>query len=111
MRDPEAGLEKLVDLGFRRILTTGRRAQIEDGAETVRRIVSQARGRIETLPGGMVPRNVARLVHVAAHIRRSDPSSRENAEIFFGAALYPPEGSYDVIDRGFVQSVHRVSRA
>jgi copper homeostasis protein len=67
----------------------------------------------------MVPRNVARLVaeigcdqiHVAAHIRRSDPSSRENAEIFFGAALYPPEGSYDVIDRGFVQSVHRVSRA
>jgi copper homeostasis protein len=119
MRDPEAGLEKLIDLGFRRILTTGRRSNIEDGAETVRRAMTQARGRIEILPGGMVPRNAARLireigcdqVHIASFTRRSDPSARGNAEIFFGAALYPPEDSYDVIDRGFVRSVRDVSGA
>jgi copper homeostasis protein len=119
MKDPEAGLEQIIDLGFRRILTTGRRALIEDGAETVRRTIVQARGRIEILPGGMVPRNVARLIkeigceqiHIASFVRRNDPSARGNAEIYFGAALYPPEDSYDVTDRGFVQSVHEASRA
>ena len=118
MRDPESGLEKLIDLGFRRILTTGRRSQIEDGAAAVRRTISQASGRIEILPGGMVPRNVTRLaaeigcdqVHIASFLRRSDPSARGNAEIYFGAALYPPEDSYDVIDRGFVQSMRELSR-
>jgi hypothetical protein len=66
----------------------------------------------------MVPRNVTRLVreigcdqiHIASFVRRNDPSARGNAEIFFGAALYPPEDSYDVIDRSFVQSVHGASR-
>jgi copper homeostasis protein len=118
MKDPEEGLESLIALGFRRILTTGRRAEIEDGAEMVRRLISLARGRIEILPGGMVPRNVTRLVreigcdqiHVASFVRRIDPSARGNAEIFFGAALYPPEDSYDVIDRNFVQAVHGASR-
>lgn len=118
MRDPEAGLERLIDLGFRRILTTGRRAQIEDGAETVRRVIAQARGRIEILPGGMVPRNVTRLVreigcsqvHIASFVRRFNPSAHGNAEIYFGAALFPPEDSYEVIDRSFVQSVRDATR-
>jgi copper homeostasis protein len=118
LNDPERGLEQLVDLGFRRILTTGCRAQIEDGAETVRRMISQARSRIEILPGGMVPRNVARLVretgcdqiHIASFVRRGDSSARGNAEIYFGSALYPPEDSYEVADRGFVRSMREASR-
>ena len=119
MNDPVASvLETLIGMGFRRVLTTGRRAQIEDGAETVREAISQARGRIEILPGGMVPRNAARLireigcdqVHIASFVRRTDTSARGNAEISFGAALYPPEDSYDLIDRGFVRSVHDSSR-
>lgn len=85
--------------------------------ENLRQVIAQARGRIEILPGGMVPRNAARLVreigcdqvHIASYVRRADPSARGNAEIYFGAALYPPEDSYEVIDRSFVSAVRGVT--
>jgi copper homeostasis protein len=113
MSDPDQGLEKLIDLGFTRILTTGRRAQIEDGADYVKKLLERARDRIEILPGGMSPRNALRLVqhigctqvHVAAFARRMDPSSRGNPEVYFGSALYPPEDSYELTDRSFIAGV------
>jgi len=118
MKDPEDGLERLIDLGFRRILTTGRRAQIEDGADYVKRLIERSRGRIEILPGGMSPRSAPRLirqigctqVHVAAFTRRTDPSSRGNPEVYFGSALYPPEDSYELADRSFVAGVREAVR-
>ena len=118
MADPEPGLERLIDLGFRRILTTGRRAQIEDGADYVKGLIERARGRIEILPGGMTPRNAPRLIaqigcaqiHVASFARRVDPSSRGNPEVYFGSALYPPEDSYELTDRSFVSGVRNAVR-
>ena len=119
MAGPEEGLERIIALGFRRILTTGRRANVEDGIETLRLIIAQARGRIEILPGGMVPRNAARLtretgcdqIHIASYVRRTDPSARGNPKVYFGSALYPSEDSYEVIDRSFVAAVRGVTAA
>jgi copper homeostasis protein len=113
LADVDVGLEQIIDLGFRRILTTGCRANVEDGVATLRRIMAQARGRVEILPGGVAPRNAARLVgqigcdqvHIASFVRRMDPSATCNPEIHFGSALYPPEDSYQIIDRSFVQGV------
>ena len=62
MKDPDQGLEELITLGFRRILTTGRRALIEEGAGYVKDLMVRARGRIEILPGGMSPRNASWLI-------------------------------------------------
>lgn len=115
MANPEEGLEQIIDMGFRRILTTGRRANVEDGVETLRKVIRQADGRIEILPGGMVPRNAGRLVqeigcdqiHIASFVRRVDPSSRGNPEVYFGQALYPSEDSYEVTDRSFVEAVKK----
>ena len=117
MSDPEEGLEKLIGLGFTRILTTGRRAQIEDGADYVKRLLERARDRIQILPGGMSPRNAARLVprigcsqiHIASFTRRTDPSSRGNPEVYFGSALYPPEDGYELTDRSFVAGVREAT--
>ena len=115
MSTPDDGREMLVDLGVRRILTTGRRAPIEDGADCVTRLIERARGRIEILPGGMTPRIAPRLIrqigcsqiHVAAFRRRDDPSSRGNPEVYFGSARYPPEDSYEIADRAFISGVRR----
>jgi copper homeostasis protein len=118
MKAPDEGLEKLIDLGFTRILTTGRKAQIEEGADYVKKLLEKAHGRIEILPGGMSPRNAPQLIerircsqiHIAAFTRRSDPSARGNPEIFFGSALYPPEDSYELIDRSFVAGVRAATQ-
>ncbi len=54
VRDPFAGLETLVGLGVRRILTSGGAADAFTGRDRIRELVDRARGRIVILPGGGV---------------------------------------------------------
>jgi len=61
--DPAAALERLIDLGVDRVLTSGGARTAPEGAEQIRRLVVQAKGRIEILAGGGIDAsNVARLV-------------------------------------------------
>ncbi len=51
-------LEMLIDLGFRRLLTSGSAAHAEDGISAICDAVEWARGRLEILPGsGIGPHN------------------------------------------------------
>ena len=63
--DRVRGLEQLTELGFRRVLSSGGASCVADaaGVAEIRRMMGQAAGRIEILPGGGVrPGNVAELV-------------------------------------------------
>jgi copper homeostasis protein len=61
--DPFAALEQLIDLGFTRVMTSGGGPTALAGAEVIRRLIVQARGRIEILPaGGIGPANARELV-------------------------------------------------
>ena len=63
-RDPFSALEKLVDLGCTRILTSGQAATAEKGIGVLRKLVKQAAGRIEIMPGsGVSPSNVAKILN------------------------------------------------
>jgi copper homeostasis protein len=63
--DPFTALDQLIDLGVRRVLTSGQRASAVEGADLIRRLIEHARGRIEVLPGaGIRAGNVAELVRV-----------------------------------------------
>lgn len=110
--DPLDALERLIDLGFRRILTSGGRGTALEGAAMIRRMIHQADGRIEILPGGGVrPDNVAALVattgarqvHLGALEWIEDPSVRGLA---FNAPH--PEDRYARVDEAIVRSVRSV---
>lgn len=59
---PEA-LERLIDLGVRRVMTSGGRLSAEAGAAVIARLREQAAGRIEILPaGGIRAANLPRLL-------------------------------------------------
>jgi len=61
--DRSEALERLIELGVERVLTSGGAPTAPEGAEEIRRLVAQAKGRIEIMPGGGInPNNVARLV-------------------------------------------------
>jgi copper homeostasis protein len=61
--DPAAALELAIELGFERILTSGRAHSVMAGVETLAELVALAGDRISILPGGGVrPDNVAELV-------------------------------------------------
>lgn len=65
-RDPEQALETLIMLGFDNVLTSGLRPNALEGAETLRRLVEQADGRINIMAGcGVTPGNVEEIIRIS----------------------------------------------
>lgn len=61
--DRLAGLELLIGLGYRRVLTSGGAATALEGSEAIAALIHAARDRIEILPGGGIsPDNVQELI-------------------------------------------------
>ncbi|MBP3705488.1 MAG: copper homeostasis protein CutC [Clostridia bacterium] len=110
-------LDVLIELGVDRVLTSGQRASAVKGAETIRRMVEHAAGRIDILPGGGInDQNVhafiaetgVRSVHASARSVRKDTSVNGNEEVFFGGLIDGkgvPEDEYKVTDPARVQAV------
>ena len=112
--DPLEALEQLIELGFTRVLTSGQEKSVAEGAVLIKKLIAQARNRIEILPGGGIrPHNVRRIieqtgttqVHLAAFKQRIDRSVQNQLHITFGGSLQPPEDRYDLIDRNVIRSV------
>ncbi len=63
LRDQAHGLEQLIDMGVDRVLTSGGAPTAEAGVEELRKLIFQASGRIEILPGaGIRPSNAFQIV-------------------------------------------------
>lgn len=61
--DATGDLEALIQLGADRVLTAGGARTAPEGVDQIRKLVMQAAGRIEILPGGgITPQNVTQLV-------------------------------------------------
>ena len=61
--DRTAALEQAIDLGFRRVLTSGGSPTAPDGAKEIQRLYTQSKGRIEIMAGsGISPTNLHRLL-------------------------------------------------
>jgi len=112
--DPLKALDQLIDLGFKRVLTSGQERSVPEGIELIRKLIVCAREKIEILPGGGIrPHNVktiveqtgANQIHLSAFESRIDRSVQNRPNITFGGALRPPEDRYDIIDRSVIQSV------
>ena len=83
LADLDGALELLIELGVRRVLTTGGAFSAMEGLDRLRRLVDRAAGRIEIVAaGGIRPSNVDRIVGAsnapAVHARwsgwRDDPT-------------------------------------
>lgn len=114
VREPIASLETLVDLGFTRILTSGQRPTAVEGEDLIRRMIDQAAGRIEILPGGglteanvadFVRRTGCRRVHMGLSTQLEDPSIPVDTAVRFGGIESRAERLYRAVD------VERVRRA
>lgn len=61
--DPKTTLEALVEIGFRRVMTSGGQSTALQGASVIRELITQAANRIEVMPaGGIRGHNVAELI-------------------------------------------------
>jgi copper homeostasis protein len=112
--DPFEALEQLIELGITRILTSGQKKTVPEGAELIKKLIVQANGRIEILPGGgvrlhnvrsIIEQTGTKQVHLAAFQQKIDRSVHNRPFITFGGSLHPPEDRYDLIDRNVILSV------
>ncbi|MFM8913919.1 MAG: copper homeostasis protein CutC, partial [Flammeovirgaceae bacterium] len=63
-RDPFEALEDCIEVGFTRILTSGRQPQALAGADLIAQLIERAKGRIAIMPGSGVNENTVReIVH------------------------------------------------
>jgi copper homeostasis protein len=115
--EPARALEQLIDLGFTRVLTSGRASRATDGLDEIRRTIDRAAGRIEVLPGGGIDAgNAARVVevtgadqvHFSATCARVDPSTKANPLVRFGATEPADERTYRATSADAVRAVRQV---
>ena len=101
--DVMAALDTLIDLGVTRVLTSGQKPTVPEGAQTIKAMIERAAGRIQILPGGgITPENAAwcrdtigtQIMHAAMHRTAYDRSTCLNPAIYFGGAVYPPEDRF-----------------
>ena len=105
--DVFAALDALIELGVTRVLTSGQMPTVPQGADTIRRMIEHAAGRIEILPGGGVEAYNAAwcrehigtdMLHAAVHRTAYDRSTQGNPAIYFGGCVYPPEDRFLIAD-------------
>lgn len=96
--NPTRALETIIDLGFKRILTSGQSASAEAGASIIASLKKQAGTRISIMAGaGVTPLNVASLLNIsdADEIHASARSLKKSAMKASGEATM---GSADAAD-------------
>jgi len=105
--DPEEALEVLIDLGLRRVLTSGQKPNVYHAQPLIKKLIAQAGNRIEILPGAgldeynltqFVAATQTRQVHLAPMGWHVDPSANGNPVITFGGAVYPSETRFEAVD-------------
>lgn len=115
--DPYAALDALIELGVTRVLSSGQKSGVLDGAANLAAYRSHVGGRLQVLPGGGITvdnvRELLRLtgadqVHASLSGSRRDPSTAANPAIRFGAAAMPPVEHVRITDRLLVAAMHTV---
>lgn len=114
--DPFQTLEQLIDLGVTRVLTSGQEASAYNGAATIAKLIEQANGRIEILPGGginrftladVVARTGCTQVHASLTMLDHDPSTQQRPQVAFGGSIRPPEDVFKVTNHGAVVALRQ----
>ena len=114
--DPADTLERLMDLGVTRVLTSGQEASAYNGSDAIARYVQQAAGRIEILPGGginrftladVLARTGCTQVHASLTTTRADASTQARPHITFGGSFRAPEDRFSTTDADAVADLRQ----
>lgn len=114
--EPEEVLPRLAEIGFKRILTSGREPSAPAGAEMIKRCVQV--GAVEVLAGGgvraenvqeLIQNTGCRQVHFTCHTKQSDTSVR-GAKLSFGLPNMAEDEKYPIIDAERLAGLIRLIR-
>ena len=99
-RDPFEALETLITLGINRILTSGCTPTVEQGIETIQKLITEAQNRITIMPGGgiteqnvktIIQKTNAKEIHFSGRTQIESPMQYRNKKLAFSSA---PQSEY-----------------
>lgn len=99
-KDPLAALEDIIALGFDRILTSGLEATAAEGKALLKKLIEQADGRIEIMPGsGVNEENISELLQYTGA-----KSIHSSAKITLASAMEYNSTSFDGMNEPSMQT-------
>ncbi len=112
-------MESLIEIGITRILTSGQKPVVPEGAPLIKSLIQLAAGRIEIMPGcGITPENALEMieatgthvVHLSLFGPRADTSAQHDRGITFNRQSPVGEQGFEVVDEarlvGMVSALH-----
>jgi len=99
-KEPEKALEQLVELGFTRVLTSGKMATAAEGVDLLKRLNQQADGRISILAGcGINEKNIREIFektqihefHFSARTGMKSQMLYQNPQVYMGTKIVDEE--------------------
>lgn len=114
--EPLAALEQLIDLGVRRVMTSGQESNAYNGARNIAHFIRHAAGRIQILPAGGINRfTIADIcartgceqVHASLSTTQLDTSTHARPQIRFGNAAISEE-TYSATQLEAVREMRRL---
>jgi copper homeostasis protein len=114
-RQPSLALEKLIDLGVQRILTSGHAPLVAEALPAIRKLAHRANGRIQIMPGGGIDEsNVQKVIretglnefHLYLPTKARDYSALHNPDIYFGSE--EKELEYPIVSEQRVREVRNL---
>ena len=115
--DPFVALETLIDVGVRRVMTSGQEESAYQGAPLIRHLIARAAGRIEILPAAgvnrfsvadVVARTGCAQVHASLRASRPDRSTAARLQVRFGSATNPPDDRFDATSADLVRQMRSI---
>ena len=114
--EPLTALDQLIDLGVKRVMTSGQETSAYNGAANIAQYLSHAAGRLEILPAGginrftvadVVSRTGCDQVHASLSSASKDRSVAARPQVAFGGTLKPPEDEFSATDRTAVANLRQ----
>lgn len=113
LRDRREALDVLINLGCRRVLSSGGENTAEAGADQLRRLVLQAAGRIGIMAGSGVKASNVRMLaalgvealHFSARGMCESRMTWRNAEVSMGGCADVPEYGWVCADEGQIRQI------
>jgi copper homeostasis protein len=105
--DLEDSLERIVEAGAHRILTSGGRQSVAEGAECVARLIQQADGRVRIMAGGSIRQeNIEKIAsltgakefHCSLRTQMDSPVSFRNVEVQLGTVANDEFARFTVLE-------------
>jgi copper homeostasis protein len=116
---PFEAMAQLIDLGFRRFMTSGQEEAAYNGAPVIAELIRRGAGRIEVLPAGginrftvtdVVDRTGCDQVHASLRMQREDRSVSARPQVSFGSAVRLPEDCYSTTSQETVAELRGLLR-